>query len=151
MLGGIYRIEIQGHRDCNPHPHVVLLEFDFECLVVPAFGSGGTDLEQRIVLLEKLGIPRHSACIELDNSKHVTWESGFTGKLAHWCVWRHTPLSKKILLPNRRIGQMDDAGMLAIYECMIRYISVRPEEFAKKRIKRVCAVAEDFRRRVRPL
>ena len=137
MQGGVYSINIQGHTDNEPHPHVVLLEFDKECLVVPCFTAGGHDLEERLLLLDEMGFPRQVVSVELDNAKHVQWVRGRGGHVGCWCIWRFLTLSKRVINAAPRIGHMDNAGVLALFECMLRYAEARPELFAKKRIKRL--------------
>ncbi len=138
MQGWVYSISIEGHTESLPHPHVVVLEFDSDCLVVPAFSKGGKDLEERLILLEKLGV-------ELDNAQRIRWVSGMAGKMACWCVWRNYPLSKRTVNAAAKLGQMDDIGLLAIMECLLRYAEARPEQFAKKRVKRLREIAKRLR------
>jgi len=145
MQGGVYSIQIQGHVDNLPHPHVVVLEFDNECLMIPAFSKGGRDVEERIALLTALGFSREVVCVELDNAKHVTWASGRSGKLACWCVWRNYPVPKRIINSATCLGRMDVWGLLAIVDCLLRYAAARPEQFAKKRVKKLKELAERLR------
>src|SRR5579863_4811137 len=148
MQGAVYSIGIQGHADNQPHPHVVLLEFDKECFVVPCFTAGGHDVEERLVLLEKMGFARDVVSVELDNAKHVKWTSGRSGHLGCWCIWRFETLSKRVINASRRIGQMDDEGMLALVECVVRYAEARPEFFARKRIKRLREMVKVYQHRL---
>lgn len=144
MQGTVYSIRIQGHAANEPHPHVVLLEFDQECLVVPCFTAGGHDVEERLVLLEKMGFARDVVSVELDNARHVNWVRGRSGHRGCWCIWRFETISKRILSTSQELGQMDDEGMLGLFQCLLRYAEARPELFSRKRVKRLRDVASDY-------
>jgi hypothetical protein len=150
MQGAVYSIRIQGHAANEPHPHVVLLEFDQECLVIPCFTAGGHDLEERLVVLEEMSFARDVVSVELDNASHVKWTTGRSGHRGCWCIWRFQILSKRILSTSPKLGQMDDRGMLALFQCLLRYAEARPELFAKKRIKRIRELAASYADRCKP-
>jgi hypothetical protein len=137
MQGRVYSVRIQGHADNEPHPHVVVLEFEGECLMVPAFSAGGSDVEKRLALLEEMGLPRDVTSVELDNAKHITWVRGRTGKRACWCAWRNAPIPNTLLGPANYVGMMDQVGVRAIVECLLRYATARPEQFSRNRVKRL--------------
>ncbi len=138
MQGGVYRIRIQGHTDNEYHPHVVILDCEHECVMVPGFSSGGYDLEQRLKILEGMQLPRDVVAVELDNAKHVQWKSGWTGNRCQWFVWRcQPPISKKVINASDLIGKMDADGIRQILLCMWRLGQQRFGFFSKNRLRRI--------------
>ena len=114
MTGEIYDIPIQGYRKNLPHPHVVVIELDQECWVVPAFGTGGSEVELRVVDFELAGFPANRIFVEIDNAAHVTWNDRRPSKSAKWLVARAKKLSKRQIHRHRLAGKMDKRGLLLI-------------------------------------
>ena len=148
MDGLIFRVPIQGHTQKLPHPHVVLIELDKECWLVPAFGDAGPEVEMLLRGLERLGFNRQDVAVHLDNSEHVRFQSGFTGKTAYWVVARALKVTKAHLTVHPQIGQMDDAGLLAIAEAMDRLAKAYPAFASPSLQKKVKKLIKTLRGRM---
>lgn len=147
MIGGVYRISILGDTDDLPHPHVVVLEMQDDCLLIPAFSPGGPELERRLELLKSQGLERNVVSVEMDNALHVNWIGGFQGKRSCWFVFRFALISKRIINSARKLGQMDDSGVLKLLLGLLRLSDARPELFAKKRVKRIKEMVKLYQQR----
>lgn len=140
MTGEIYSIAIQGYHNSLPHPHVVVIEFDRECWVIPAFDADGAEIALRIADFQKAGYAPEHIYIELDNSRHVTWTSGKTGKVAKWVVARAIPMSKTELRRHKKEGQMDAKGLRRIATAMLQLADAHPSMYSanmRKRLRRL--------------
>ena len=127
MTGGIYSIPIQGDSRCAPHFHVVVIELQNECWVVPAFGADGLEVDLRIRDFERMGYPRDLAAVQLDNAEHVAFFTGHSGLLAYWFIARSRKLSKRELANYPQIGEMDSAGLLRIMEAFLQLADAKPD------------------------
>jgi len=90
--------------------------------------------------------PPEGFCVELDNSKHVTFTKGRTAKRAKSMVaWWHK-LSKKQIRDYQHIGHMDTAGLLEIAKGVLTYGTCRkPELFSVSLTKKLRKVVESLR------
>lgn len=123
-----------------PHPHVVLIELAHECLLVPAFGEGGAEIEGLIRVCQKVGYLRKTVTVLLDNTAHVAFRPPFTGVRAHWAVVRAFKMSKADIATEQYIGQMDDAGLLLIAKGYEEYAQAHPTRVSanmKKKVKQL--------------
>lgn len=132
MPAALYSIRIQGKRDNFEHPHLVVVQVGENCLCVPAFSSGGHELEETISALGRQGIFPHQCSVEIDNAKHVKFADGRTGRLATWIVARRQILSLSAIRNHPVIGEMDNYGLLQVVECIIEWNRNRPEDLPPK-------------------
>ena len=137
MGGQVYRIAIQGHTQNRPHPHVVLIELDKECWIVPAFGADGKEIQGLQRTWQKMGYPDDSAAVLLDNSQHVNYTSSHTGIRAYWVIMRAVRVTKAYLKTQQVIGTMNDAGILLLAEGFVRLTKTNPDRFSKPLQKKV--------------
>lgn len=119
--------------------NVVVLEISGsrECLVVPAFDIDGFEVNEFIAAQEKLGCRSDQIFVELDNSQHVDFESGYSGKKAYWLVSRYTRLAAKVVKNSKRIGTMDAAGFSQIVTGIIQFAETHPERFSNSILKKL--------------
>ena len=116
MTGEIFDIPIQGYHHNDPHPHVVVVELDKECWVVPAFGSEGVEIDMWLDDFCLAGYPRGLCYVEMDNSEHVHWADGRSGKQAKWVIARARKLAKGQFRHRQPSGHMGVAGLSQIVE-----------------------------------
>jgi hypothetical protein len=147
--GDVHSISIQGRHDALPHPHVVVVELADNCLVIPAFDTTGAELNDALRELERIyGLFRHEACVEMDNRKRVTFVPGVTGKESTWFIARFRLLSPVEVARHRKVGTMDDPGLLDIAEGLLRFAQAQPTRVPKKYVKRVEKLAVELRERI---
>ena len=139
MVGGVYKIPIQGRHNNYPHPHVVILEITGakECVIVPAFSSEGTELAMYVQALVSMGYSADLVCVELDNAKHVTFTGAMTGKPASWLPERYRRIAMRELNAAEKIGTMDSAGLSKIAEGLVKLAAAKPELFSPALVKRI--------------
>jgi hypothetical protein len=124
--GDIHSIPIQGEQDNFPHLHVVIVELRGQCLVFPGFDAGGYELQKTLKALEKQGLFRHEAGVELDNAQRVKFVAGRSGKMCFWLLARRIPLSAADLQRHRKIGEMDAKGLWELAEGILRLHAAKP-------------------------
>jgi hypothetical protein len=147
--GDVHSISIQGRHEELPHPHVVVIALPDNCLVIPAFDSTGPELNDALRELERVyGLFRHEACVEMDNRKRVTFIPGVTGKESTWFIARFRLLSPAEVARHRKIGTMDDQGILDIAEGLLRFARAQPARMPRKYVKRVEKLAAEVRGRI---
>ena len=142
MTGNVYLIPIQGHTQNRPHPQVVVLELDRECLLVPAFDADGKEVTDFTEALARLLGPQADIFVELDNAKHVRFRSGFTGKRAKWVVARAWKMPKREVARQRQIGTMDAEGLARIIKGLLSYARQQPALFSPHLVKRLRKLAQ---------
>ena len=139
MTGEIYRIAIRGDHDSKPHPHVVILEFEGsrECLIVPAFDSEGFEVNAYIDAYKKMGYREDQLFVEIDNTEHVNFTSGHSGKKAYWLVARHYRLSVRAVTKNQKLGTLSNEGVSLIARGLLALSETKPEDFSSTLIKKL--------------
>ncbi len=66
---------------------MVAVELTEECLLIPAFTSGGAEVEEyKRVVFAALGLRGDQAWVEIDNAVHVRFFDGRRGNLATWAL-----------------------------------------------------------------
>jgi hypothetical protein len=134
MVGHVYMINAQGSFRNDPHPHVVLAEFEEECLVMPCFSTGGKELEETILDAQnRENLHGPALKVELDNRTCVTWHQQFgrTGNQSCWLPWRMKRISKQDL-PRIAPGRMCDECMGDVLAGAHDFAQKRPRLFSKK-------------------
>ena len=142
MTGTVYLIPIQGHTKNLPHPQVVVIELDKECVLVPAFGADGQEVNDLAAALSRLHGPQTDIFVELDNMKHVSFRPGFTGKRAKWIVARALKMTKKDVSLQRVIGTMDPEGLAKITAGLLSYARQQPALFSPHLVKKLRKLVE---------
>ena len=137
MNGQVYRVSIRGQARNLPHPHVVLIELDKECWLIPAFGDDGPEIQALIRAYQIMGFDAADAAVHLDNGIHVTYEPGYSGIKAYWAVARAVRVMKSYLNNCQYIGQMNDTGMLKIAEATARLAKSKPDFISPSLQKKV--------------
>jgi hypothetical protein len=137
LTGKIFDVsgKIGGAR--KVHPHIVAVEIGTDCLLLPAYTSGGHDIERyNQTIFAVVGVRVDQACVELDNAKHVRFYDSRKGNLATWVVERVDRWPNKELSPYAPVGEMDDVGLLAILQTLCGLIDALPERFSANLRKR---------------
>jgi len=139
MVGGVYKVPIQGRHNNFPHPHVVVLEITGtkECVIVPGFSCEGVELGMYLQDMASMGMSADLVCVELDNAQHVKFIGTMTGKRASWSVERHRRISTKELNTAEKIGEMDAAGLSKIAQGLVKMAEAKPERFSPALVKRM--------------
>ena len=137
MTGEVYDIPIQGQTQNLPHPQVVVLELDKECWLVPAFTSGGHELEKRTADFVAAGYPAGHISVELDNAEHVVWIDSRPSHRACWVVARVRKLPKHYIRRFKKSGRMSAEGVRKIGEAILVLAEVRGELFSAHFVKRL--------------
>ncbi len=84
-------------------------------------------MNQALAALEKnFTLFRHQACVDLDNAKRVQFVPRMTGKLSTWFVERFRPMTAAELATHKKIGVMDNIGILEVAEGMARFWEAQP-------------------------
>lgn len=131
-----------------PHPHVVVIELAEDCLLVPAYTSGGYEIEEfKRTAFAALGIREDQGWVEIDNAVHVRFYDGRAGNLATWLVARPDRWTHKELAAFTPIGEMDDAGLLLVVSTLAALMEARPEPFSPHLRKKVKKLAAELRGR----
>ena len=146
MHGDIYSIPIQGKTDNLDHLHLVALELGDQCLMVPAFGSGGKELADAIAVFGRKYIFPHQCSVELDNSKFVTFTAGKTGKLATWFVARRSIITVAEAGKYKYEGYMNTAGLLLVCDTLLEWVKVSPENLPPKIVRGIEALVKNLRK-----
>ena len=144
MNGNIYRIPIQGYAQNLPHPHVVLIELDKECWIIPAFGADGPEIERLLNAHEVMGFNRADVAVHMDNGKHVSYHGNFTGIVAYWAVARALKVTKAHLATCEHLGQMKDDGLLLIAQAVARLAKSKPDFISPALQKKVRKLIESL-------
>lgn len=136
MRGCVYRLAVP-HRHIDEHPHVVVVVSGNQCFVVPAYTPGKHSITEAINALERMGIPRDKACVELDNSKHISGHKEFKGHVACWFTYTAYWASKSVLEQKNYIGVMDEAGMEKIAQGILALADYKSELFSPKHLMQI--------------
>lgn len=147
MNGHIYRVPIQGHTRELPHPHVVLIELEKECWVIPAFGDDGPEVAGVLAAHERMGIPATDAAVHMDNARFVTYSRGHSGIKAFWLIARAKKLTKAFLANYEKIGVMSDEGLLLLAEAVLRLARSKPDLFSPSLLKKLRKLTSSLRQR----
>ena len=119
MTGWVFDIPIQGRHNNYRHPQVVVLELAEECWIVPAFSADGKEVTLDVDSFELAGYPRDHIYVALDNSEHVRWSDGRSGKPAKWIIARASKRAKTQILAHNRAGTMLNSGLLPLCEQLL--------------------------------
>lgn len=144
LTGKIFDLsgKVGGAR--TAHPHVVAVEVGNDCLLLPAYTSGGHEIEQyKHYLFRALGLRPDQAYVELDNAVHVRFYDGRKGNLATWVVERVDRWPSMELAARRPAGEMDDAGLHKILITFGVLIKALPDRFSASVRKRVRQLTAD--------
>ena len=148
MIGGIYQIPIEGKPEGDPHPRVVVLEIDGDCLVVPAYSPGRETVEALIAELVAYGKPRDAIVVEMDMQKHVKLKSGMAlNDTSLWLVWEYARYDVRVIEEGRRIGDMDDAGVLLLARSLLALERTNPDTFSSKLKKKLQKLEKQLARK----
>jgi hypothetical protein len=122
----------------SPHPHLVAIDLSEDCLLIPAFTSGGPEIkEYKRLVFAALGLRADQAWVEIDNAVHVRFFDGRPGNLATWVVERADRWTHKDLTDHTPIGEMDEAGLLLILSRFLDLMSGCEGRFSPHLRKRV--------------
>jgi hypothetical protein len=144
MDGQIYRVPIQGQTQNLPHPHVVLIELEKECWLIPAFGADGPEVQSLLKALQVMGVPAGDVAVEMDNAVYVTYRHGFTGIKAYWVVARAVKITKAQLRTYENLGKMNDEGLLALARAVERLAKSRPDIISVSLQKKIRKLIESL-------
>jgi hypothetical protein len=122
----------------SPHPHVLAIELSDECLLIPAFTSGGPEIEEyKRLVFAALGLRGDQAWVEMNNAVHVRFFDGRPGNLATWVIERADRWTHKELAGHTPIGEMDEAGLLQILSTFLELMAASEGRFSPHLRKRV--------------
>ena len=144
MTGNVYRIDYNGRCSTLPHSHVVVIELQDDCWIVPAFGTDGFAVELDISAIAK-SYPREFAFVELDNSKHIKFYDNTTGLQAKWVVARARKLSKRRLNQEELIGRMDNESVCLLIEAALGAADAGNETFSPHLVRKLRRCLDQLR------
>jgi hypothetical protein len=142
MPANLYDIRIRGRHENLPHPHLVIAEHGGNCLCVPAFTEGGHELEQTLWALERLGVFRHQCSVDIDHAKHVTFFDGREPHKSMYVVAKRQILAKSFIAGLARAGEMNDAGLLKVSECVMEWQQNRPGDLPLNLVKQITTLRD---------
>jgi hypothetical protein len=148
MNGQVYRLPIRGHTQSLPHPHVVLIELEKECWLIPAFGDDGPEIQGLIAACVKMGYNAADVAVHMDNGAHVKYLSGFPGIKAYWAVARALKATKTYLRTCDLLGQMDDEGVLLLARAADKLSQARPDFISPSLQKKIRKLIETLSARL---
>ena len=144
MHGCVYQLVKKGHYDNKPHLHVVVLEMlgSNECLVVPAFSDDKFKINELIEALKRQGYREDQICVPMNNAAHIEFLRGFSGKNAFWLTRQNYRLSIREINSAKKVGTMDDAGIVSIAKGILTCAETNPHLYSKnviKQLNRICS------------
>lgn len=132
----------------TPHPHVVAIELSDRCWLLPAYTTGGHEIEQyKQAVFPALGLRPEQAFVEMDNAEHVRFYDGRPAHRATWVVERVNRWTKVELGHHQPVGEMGDARLLNVTAAWVALIDARPELFPPHLRHRVNRLADELRSR----
>lgn len=150
MLGKVYSLKIQGVTRNDPHPHVVIVEHENDCLLMPCFTVGGDEVENAILDQEsRHGLRDPALKVQLDNKTCVTWNGAFgrTGNDSYWLPWRLRRIAKGDL-PTTSPGEMCDECLEDILDGASAYVKHAPKQFSASSQEAIAANLKTIRDRL---
>jgi hypothetical protein len=145
LTGKVFTLsgKVGGAR--TPHPHLVVIELSDRCWLIPAFTTGGYEIEEyKRNIFPALGLRPDQAFAEIDNALHVRFYDSRPHNQATWVVERAEPWPKSELNRWQPIGEMDAAGLLQIAMTFVALIEARPNEFSPHLRKRVAKLVVEL-------
>ena len=140
LVGNVYTLDLPGSGATHTHGHpcAVVIEFQSDSLVVPAYSEGGTWVTRAVDAAGRLlRCPPAAVAVHLDNATAVDFTRGMAGKPAVWLLTGRARVPNADLKALEPAGTMTPAGLLALADGLLALAAVDAAGFSPNELKRL--------------